>query len=109
MSDFLPESAYVEQEDSLFAQLTVKETLEYGYDFYENKSNKKDEIEKLLRVLGLYKVKDTYVGDQYMRGVSGGEKKRVSIGVELIKKPKYIFLDEPTSGLDSFQALSVII
>lgn len=102
VTTFLPDSAYVEQEDTLFAQLTVQETLEYGYDFYENKGNKKEEIDKILRVLGLLKVKDTMVGDEFMRGVSGGEKKRVSIGVELIKKPKYIFLDEPTSGLDSF-------
>jgi ABC-type multidrug transport system ATPase subunit len=59
-------------------------------------------------MLGLVKVKDELVGDARMRGISGGEKKRVCIGVELMKKPNVLFLDEPTSGLDSFQALSVI-
>lgn len=59
-------------------------------------------------MLGLSKVKNSLVGDVRMRGISGGEKKRLCIGVELMKGSDMIFLDEPTSGLDSFQALSVV-
>lgn len=53
--------------------------------------------------LGLNKVGDTLIGSASVRGVSGGERKRANVGVELIKNPSALFLDEPTSGLDSFQ------
>lgn len=53
--------------------------------------------------LGLNKVADTFIGSASVRGVSGGERKRANIGVELIKNPSALYLDEPTSGLDSFQ------
>jgi ABC-type multidrug transport system ATPase subunit len=58
--------------------------------------------------LGLKKAANTKIGNVLVRGVSGGEKKRVNIGIELIKNPSALFLDEPTSGLDSFQAQSVM-
>jgi ABC-type multidrug transport system ATPase subunit len=58
-------------------------------------------VEEVLQVLGLSKVRDSIVGDENIRGVSGGEKKRVNIGIELVARPTALFLDEPTSGLDS--------
>ena len=51
---------------------------------------------------------ETLIGNQFFKGLSGGEKKRVCIGIELISNPSILFLDEPTSGLDAFQALAVM-
>lgn len=58
--------------------------------------------------LGLSKCSDTKIGNNLIRGISGGERKRTSIGVELLTNPAMLFLDEPTTGLDSTTALSVI-
>ena len=94
------DSGYVEQEDHLFGMLTVYETLWYASKF----DGREDEkwIEEVMKMLGLIKVKDSIVGNDRTRGISGGEKKRLNIGVELMRRPKVLFLDEPTSGLDSF-------
>ena len=59
-------------------------------------------------MLGLSKVRDSFVGDGFIKGISGGQLKRLSIGVEAIHLPSVIFLDEPTSGLDSAIALEVM-
>jgi len=76
-------------------------------------NNVSDELkEKLVNdvtmELGLNKARNTIIGDEKVRGVSGGERKRANVGVQLISNPKVLFLDEPTSGLDSFQAQSVM-
>lgn len=59
------------------------------------------------QVLGLGKTLPSRVGDKKNRGISGGERKRLSIGCELISGPSLLFLDEPTTGLDAFQAEKV--
>lgn len=69
---------------------------------------RKERVENLIKDLGLTKCADTRVGNQLIRGLSGGERKRASIGVELITNPSLIFLDEPTTGLDSTTALNVL-
>lgn len=58
--------------------------------------------------MGLKKCAETYVGNSLIRGLSGGEKKRTSVGVELLINPSLIFLDEPTTGLDSTTALNLV-
>lgn len=65
-------------------------------------------VDDIIARLGLAKVRATRIGDKKTRGLSGGERKRLSIAVELIARPKLIFADEPTTGLDSFQAHKVI-
>ncbi len=67
-----------------------------------------DKIDELLYRLGLWNCKDTRIGDAFIKGLSGGERKRCSIGYELITEPQFILLDEPTSGLDSITALKLV-
>jgi ABC-type multidrug transport system ATPase subunit len=64
-------------------------------------------VNELINELGLNKCKDTIIGSILKKTISGGERKRVSIGVELITDPSVILLDEPTSGLDSFMAKKI--
>lgn len=100
-STFRKQSAYVMQSDALFPLLTVKETLYYAAHLgIQGKTYAEREAaaNKTLKLLGLEHVKDTIVGDNLNRGLSGGEKRRVSIAVDIIHEPSVIFLDEPTSG-----------
>ena len=102
-------SAYVQQDDILFQTMTVRECLEFAAKLkfkgtLEEQLTRVDEIVKELR---LNKCQNTKIGGPLVKGVSGGERKRTSIGVELITDPNLIFLDEPTTGLDSFTATSV--
>jgi len=62
----------------------------------------------MLKMLNLMRCMNTRIGDNLVRGVSGGERKRTSIAVELITDPKIVFLDEPTTGLDSYNAFEVV-
>lgn len=105
-------SAYVLQDDLLYPHLTVYETLFLAAQFLlpSNLSEEKREsvVVSVIKDLGLSSCKDTMIGDEKVRGVSGGERKRTSIAVQLISNPDVFFLDEPTSGLDSFQAQSVM-
>ena len=103
-------TAYVMQEELLFPFLTVKETVVLHCKLRRG-SLSDDEIERevgeIIAELGLSKVVHSVVGRAggLPRGVSGGERKRVNIAVEMVSDPVALFLDEPTSGLDSFQAL----
>lgn len=71
-------------------------------------TDKKRRVEQLIDTLGLTRAADTVIGDVRRRGISGGERKRLSIGCELLSDPSLLFLDEPTSGLDSFAAQQVL-
>lgn len=105
-------SAYVTQDDVLIGTLTVFETIYYSAKLRLPQSMPHGEkvkiVEDVIRELGLESTRDTYIGTWHLRGVSGGQRRRVSIGNELVISPKLIFLDEPTSGLDSAAAYYVM-
>ncbi|XP_050250311.1 ABC transporter G family member 6-like [Quercus robur] len=105
-------SAYVMQDDLLFPMLTVEETLLFAAEFRLprtlSKSKKKLRVQALIDQLGLRNTAKTIIGDEGHRGVSGGERRRVSIGIDIIHDPILLFLDEPTSGLDSTSAYMVV-
>ncbi|XP_052146641.1 ABC transporter G family member 5 [Oryza glaberrima] len=105
-------SAYVRQEDLLYPMLTVEETLMFAAEFRLPRSlptrEKKKRVKELIDQLGLKRAANTIIGDEGHRGVSGGERRRVSIGVDIIHNPIMLFLDEPTSGLDSTSAFMVV-
>ncbi|KAM0980206.1 hypothetical protein ACFX2J_015791 [Malus domestica] len=105
-------SSYVMQDDQLFPMLTVFETFMFAAEVRLPPSVSRDEkrkrVHELLEQLGLQSATHTYIGDEGRRGVSGGERRRVSIGIDIIHKPSLLFLDEPTSGLDSTSAFSVV-
>lgn len=104
--------AYIRQEDLFFSQLTVRETLSLAAELQLpriSSAEARDEyVDELLRRLGLVSCADSIVGDAKVRGISGGEKKRLSLACELISSPSVIFADEPTTGLDAFQAEKVM-
>ncbi|XP_026411855.1 ABC transporter G family member 20-like [Papaver somniferum] len=105
-------SAYVMQDDLLFPMLTVEETLMFSAEFRlprsVSKSKKMARVQTVIEELGLRDAAKTLIGDEGHRGISGGERRRVSIGVGIIHDPILMLLDEPTSGLDSSSAFMVV-
>ncbi|XP_047062624.1 ABC transporter G family member 11-like isoform X2 [Lolium rigidum] len=104
-------AAYVTQDDNLIGTLTVRETIGYSALLrLPDKMPREDKralVEGTIIEMGLQDCADTVVGNWHLRGVSGGEKRRVSIALELLMRPRLLFLDEPTSGLDSSSAFFV--
>ncbi|MCL7046288.1 hypothetical protein MKW94_030675 [Papaver nudicaule] len=105
-------SAYVMQDDLLYPMLTVEETLMFSAEFRLPRSFSKDKkmerVRTVIDELGLHDAAKTIIGDEGRRGISGGERRRVSIGVAIIHDPILLFLDEPTSGLDSSSSFMVV-
>lgn len=109
----LKHQAYVMQDDVMLKTQTPREILQFSANLRLDKSvsavQKKERVDSLLKELNLLDCQKTQVGAAgVVRGISGGERKRVAIGTELITNPSLLFLDEPTSGLDSFTATTVI-
>ncbi|KAE8163758.1 P-loop containing nucleoside triphosphate hydrolase protein [Aspergillus tamarii] len=105
-------TSYVEQEDALIGSLTVQETLKFAADLSlpgsVTRSQRTDRIQTLLSAFGIQKQAATLVGTPIRKGISGGQKRRVSVASQLITCPKILFLDEPTSGLDSTASYEII-
>lgn len=101
-------NAYVMQQDVLLPRLTVRETLRYAAELRlpsgTSKVEREKVVEEVILQLGLKECANTPIGDSQHKGCSGGEKRRVSIGVQLLVNPSVVFLDEPTTGLDATSA-----
>ena len=120
-------SSYVEQEDALIGSLTVRETMNFAARLSLPRqdhnlelpafadecrsvptSERVRRVEELIVAFGLQNQSDTIVGTPIRKGISGGQKRRLSIASQLITAPKVLFLDEPTSGLDSTASYEVM-
>ncbi|KAI9091961.1 hypothetical protein K1719_027896 [Acacia pycnantha] len=107
-------TGFVSQDDVLYPHLTVLETLVFTALLRLPKSLTKEEkveqAEIVITELGLTRCRNTAVGGgaSFFRGISGGERKRVSIGQEMLVNPSLLLLDEPTSGLDSTAAQRIV-
>nr|XP_010910173.3 ABC transporter G family member 14 isoform X2 [Elaeis guineensis] len=105
-------TGFVAQDDVLYPHLTVHETLVFTallrLPRSLSRAEKMRHAEKVMEELGLVRVAHTMIGGRLVRGVSGGERKRVSIAQELLVNPSLLLLDEPTSGLDSTTAARIV-
>ncbi|KAM8851663.1 ATP-binding cassette sub-family G member 8 [Synchiropus picturatus] len=105
--------AHVRQDDRLLPHLTVRETLSFVAKLrlptHYSQAQRDQRVDDVIAELRLRQCAQTRVGNDYVRGVSGGERRRVSIAVQLLWNPGILILDEPTSGLDSFTAHNLVI
>jgi ABC-type multidrug transport system ATPase subunit len=104
--------AFIEQDEVMYRHLTVRETLMYAAELKlpssMTRSQKRKKVDLIIKQLGLVACQNTKIGDPDNKGISGGERKRVAIGIEIISDPSVVLLDEPTSGLDAYTALNLV-
>jgi ABC-type multidrug transport system ATPase subunit len=102
---------YVAQDDLLIEDLTVYQNLYYNaklcFDLLSD-NEIKEKVNALLKSLGLYDARDMKVGSLLNKKISGGQRKRLNIALELIREPPVLFLDEPTSGLSSSDSENIM-
>ena len=105
-------SFVTQDDDALLASLTVRETLRYAAGLrlpkWMSKQQKMQKAEEILLKMGLKDCADNLIGNDLIKGISGGEKRRVTIAVQILTEPRVLLLDEPLSGLDAFTALSIM-
>lgn len=101
-----------QDDDALLPSLTVRETLRFAAGLrlpsHMTKDEKYHRAEDVLLKMGLKDCADNLIGNDMIKGISGGEKRRVSIAVQVLTDPRILLLDEPTSGLDAFTASSIM-
>jgi len=102
---------YVSQDDLLIEELTVFENLYYNAKLcFDNLTDEeiRVKVDNTLKNLGLYEIRDMKVGSPLNKKISGGQRKRLNISLELIREPAIMFLDEPTSGLSSRDSENIV-
>ena len=101
-----------QDDDALLPYLTVRENLHFSAGLrlpaHLSKHEKQQRAESILLKMGLRDCANNLVGSDTVKGISGGEKRRVTIAIQILTDPRVLFLDEPTSGLDAFTASSII-
>ncbi|KAJ0393262.1 hypothetical protein ATCC90586_011719 [Pythium insidiosum] len=106
-------ASYVMQDDLFYATITVREHLLFQAKLRMGKTHTVEQqierVNTVMEELGLTKTRDTLIGGPSLRGISGGERKRLSFATEILTNPSLLFVDEPTSGLDSFMAEAVVL
>ncbi|GLD98850.1 hypothetical protein PINS_up007568 [Pythium insidiosum] len=106
-------ASYVMQDDLFYQTITVREHLIFQARLRMGKTHtveqQEDRVNTVMEELGLTKCRDTLIGGPSLRGISGGERKRLSFAAEILTNPSLLFVDEPTSGLDSFMAETVVL
>ena len=111
LSNYNSKLGFVPQDDIMISSCTVEETLYFSAKTRLDASTPSKEIDAIvndvIHVLNLQDVRHAIIGDQEKRGISGGQRKRVNVGIELVACPIAVFLDEPTSGLDSSSSMEV--
>lgn len=105
--EFAKHSAYIMQEDNLFPLLSVRESMSFAVKFKTGtKLTKKEQAAKVESTLRMLKLENS---DTFIQSLSGGQRKRISVAIELLNDPQIIFLDECTTGLDSVAASQCLI
>ena len=102
---------FIPQDDLLMEELTVFQNLYFNGKLINDtwtETELNERIEKVLKELGLFEIKDIAVGNPLNKKISGGQRKRLNIALELIREPLVLFVDEPTSGLSSKDSENVM-
>ena len=103
-------TGFVMQRDIFMEELSVREIFDFVKELtsFDNSEQKQKDIDRVVKNLKMERAQKNRVGGESSKGISGGEKRRLNLGFELLSKPKLLFLDEPTSGLDSYTSYIII-
>lgn len=104
-------SLVAQDDDGLYQHLTVRGWLQFAAGLRqhgESSASKREEAERVIMQMGLKNCADTLIGNNFVKGISGGQRRRVTIATHLLTNPQVLLLDEPTSGLDGFTAESIM-